>query len=144
MFMVLAAALILGGLAGCVTAPPPLPRVIVEPPPPPPPPPEESLEIDSRRFAKINQVASAEVAAGHVPGAVILVGHRGKTVYRKAFGQCALVPQCQPMKVDTIFDLASLTKVVATTLVREAISKMVSTFMGWHRGIRAHWPKALR
>ena len=114
-FIVLTVALILGGLAGCATAPPPLPRVIVEPPPPPPPPPEESLEIDSRRFAKIDQVAREEVGAGHVPGAVILVGHRGKTVYRKAFGQCALMPRCQPMKVDTIFDIASLTKVVATT-----------------------------
>ena len=101
-------------LAGCATAPPPLPRIIVEPPPPPPSPPE-TPEIDSRRFAKIDQVAREEVAAGHVPGAVILVGHRGKTVYRKAFGQCALMPRCQPMKVDTIFDLASLTKVVATT-----------------------------
>ena len=114
-FIVLTVALSLGGLAGCATAPPPLPRVIVEPPPPPPPPPEESLEIDSRRFAKIDQVAREEVGAGHVPGAVILVGSRGKIVYRKAFGQCALMPRCQPMKVDTIFDIASLTKVVATT-----------------------------
>ena len=87
-YVVLAVALILGGLAGCASAPPPLPRVIVEPPPPPPAPPEESLEIDSRRFAKIDQVAREEVAAGHVPGAVILVGHRGKTVS----GQRPLVP----------------------------------------------------
>ncbi len=72
-------------------------------------------EIDARRFAPIGQGARQEIAAGHVPGAVILVGHRGKTVYRKAFGQCALMPLCRPMKVDTIFDLASLTKVVATT-----------------------------
>ena len=114
-FIVLTVALSLGGLAGCATKPPPLPRVIVEPPPPPPPQPEESLEIDSRRFAKIDQVAREEVGAGHVPGAVILVGHRGKIVYRKAFGQCALMPLCRPMKVDTIFDIASLTKVVATT-----------------------------
>ena len=114
MFIVLTAALILGGLAGCATAPPPLPPVIVEPPPPPPPP-EESLEIDSRRFTAISQAARQEVAAGHVPGAVILVGHRGRIVYRKAFGQRALEPRALPMKVDTIFDLASLTKVVATT-----------------------------
>jgi len=114
-FIVLAAAVILGGLAGCVTAPPPpLPRVIVEPPPPPPPP-EEPLEIDARRFAPVSQGAKQEVAAGHVPGAVILVGHRGKTVYRMAFGNRALEPRALPMKVDTIFDLASLTKVVATT-----------------------------
>ena len=122
-FIVLTVALILGGLPGCATAPPPLPRVIVEPPPPPPPP-EESLEIDSRRFAKIDQVAREEVAAGHVPGAVILVGHRGKIVYRKAFGQCALMPRCQPMKVDTIFDIASLTKVVATaTAIMELVER---------------------
>ena len=115
-FIILAVALILGGLAGCVTAPPPLPRIIVEPPPPPPPPPPpETGEIDARRFAAINQGAKQEVAAGHVPGAVILVGHRGKTVYRKAFGMRALEPRALPMKVDAIFDLASLTKVVATT-----------------------------
>ncbi len=113
-FLVIAAALLLGGLAGCVTAPPPLPPIIVEPPPLPPPP-TEAPEIDARRFAPIGQGARQEIAAGHVPGAVILVGHRGKTVYRKAFGLRALTPRALPMKVDTIFDLASLTKVVATT-----------------------------
>ena len=110
------AALILGGLAGCATKPRPFPPVIVEPPPPPPPPPpEEAPEIDARRFAPIGQGAKQEIAAGHVPGAVILVGNRGKTVYRKAFGLRAMTPRALPMKVDTIFDLASLTKVVATT-----------------------------
>ena len=110
----IAAAFILGSLAGCATAPPPLPPIIVEPLPPPPPRPE-APEIDARRFAPIGQGARQEIAAGHVPGAVILVGHRGKTVYRKAFGLRALTPRALPMKVDTIFDLASLTKVVATT-----------------------------
>lgn len=49
------------------------------------------------------------------PGAVVLVGHRGRVVYRKAFGNRALVPKLLPMTTDTIFDLASLTKVIATT-----------------------------
>jgi len=134
--MVLAVALILGGLAGCVTAPPPLPPVIVEPPPPPPPP--EHPEIDARRFARIDQVAREEVAAGHVPGAVILVGHRGKTVYRKAFGQRALTPRSQPMKVDTIFDIASLTKVVATTT---AIMELVDRgLIHLDRPAATYWP----
>ena len=62
----------------------------------PPPPPEETPEIDARRFAPIGQGAKQEIAAGHVPGAVILVGHRGKTVYRKAFGQRALTPRACP------------------------------------------------
>ena len=90
--MVMLVALILGGLAGCATAPRPLPPVIVEPLPPTPPAPE----VDSRRFAQIDRVAREEVAAGHVPGAVILVGHRGKTVYCKAFGHRSLTPRASP------------------------------------------------
>jgi uncharacterized protein YbbC (DUF1343 family)/CubicO group peptidase (beta-lactamase class C family) len=49
------------------------------------------------------------------PGAVVLVGHQGRVVYRRAFGYRALVPRKLPMTPDTIFDLASLTKVIATT-----------------------------
>ena len=50
-----------------------------------------------------------------LPGAVLLIGHNGKVVYRKAYGNRALAPVKEPMTVDTIFDLASLTKVVSTT-----------------------------
>jgi uncharacterized protein YbbC (DUF1343 family)/CubicO group peptidase (beta-lactamase class C family) len=50
-----------------------------------------------------------------IPGAVVIVGHDGEVVYRKAFGSRAIEPRREPMTVDTIFDLASLTKVVATT-----------------------------
>jgi uncharacterized protein YbbC (DUF1343 family)/CubicO group peptidase (beta-lactamase class C family) len=50
-----------------------------------------------------------------VPGAVLLVGHNGQVVYRKAYGSRALEPRREGMTLDTIFDLASLTKVVATT-----------------------------
>jgi uncharacterized protein YbbC (DUF1343 family)/CubicO group peptidase (beta-lactamase class C family) len=46
---------------------------------------------------------------------VLLVGHEGKVVYRKAYGKRALVPRPEAMTLDTIFDCASLTKVVATT-----------------------------
>ena len=55
------------------------------------------------------------IAAGQLPGAVLLIGHDGQVVYRKAYGSRALVPSREAMTVDTIFDLASLTKVVATT-----------------------------
>ncbi len=50
-----------------------------------------------------------------IPGAVLLVGHHGQVVYRKAYGYRALEPTKEPMTVDTIFDIASLTKIVATT-----------------------------
>ncbi len=45
----------------------------------------------------------------------MLVGHNGKVIYRKAFGNRALEPRREAMTIDTIFDLASLTKVIATT-----------------------------
>ncbi len=67
------------------------------------------------RYDRIDAVSRQEIAAEGLPGAVILVGHQGKIVYRKAFGSRSLVPQRYPMTVDTIFDIASLTKVVATT-----------------------------
>ena len=50
-----------------------------------------------------------------IPGAVLIVGHDGKVLHRKAYGSRALVPIREPMTVDTIFDAASLTKVIATT-----------------------------
>ncbi|AIE85951.1 exo-beta-N-acetylmuramidase NamZ domain-containing protein [Fimbriimonas ginsengisoli] len=59
-------------------------------------------------------IASA-MAEGRMPGAVLLVGHKGHVVYRKAYGYRSLVPTKEPMTTDTVFDLASLTKVVATT-----------------------------
>jgi uncharacterized protein YbbC (DUF1343 family) len=50
-----------------------------------------------------------------IPGAVLVVGHEGKVIYRKAYGKRVLVPTEEPMTLDTIFDIASLTKVTATT-----------------------------
>jgi len=49
-----------------------------------------------------------------IPGAVLLVWHGGRVVHRKAYGWRALEPAREPMTADTIFDIASLTKVVAT------------------------------
>ena len=117
--MAVAIGSVLSLLPACVSAPPPLPPVIVEPTPPTPPPPVPpaplSLELDPQRFARIDQVTKKEIAAGHLPGAVVLVGHKGKIVYRQAFGLRSLEPRPQPMTTDAIFDIASLTKVVATT-----------------------------
>ncbi len=66
-------------------------------------------------FAPIATIVGDEIAARHVPGAVVLVGARGRIVYEHAFGDRAITPVRAPMTADTIFDVASLTKVVATT-----------------------------
>jgi CubicO group peptidase (beta-lactamase class C family) len=50
------------------------------------------------------------IRAGEIPGAVVVVGHKGRVVFQKAYGQRALFPQVEPMTLDTIFDVASLTK----------------------------------
>ncbi len=65
-------------------------------------------------FRQIDDLMERAVADGNIPGGVVLVGHNGKVVYRKAFGSRALEPTREPMTVDTIFDLASLTKCIAT------------------------------
>lgn len=66
-------------------------------------------------LAPIADIVHREIDGGHVPGAVVLIGQEDEIVYRHAFGLRATRPQAVPMTVDTIFDLASLTKVVATT-----------------------------
>ena len=54
------------------------------------------------------------VEGGVIPGAVLVVSHRGRVVHRKAYGFRSLRPEKEAMTVNTIFDCASLTKVVAT------------------------------
>jgi uncharacterized protein YbbC (DUF1343 family)/CubicO group peptidase (beta-lactamase class C family) len=75
----------------------------------------ESVGMASERLARIDEAVRASIERLETPGAVVLVCRRGRVVYRKAFGDRAVQPQREAMTVDTIFDLASLTKVVATT-----------------------------
>ncbi len=65
--------------------------------------------------AAIDKAIEEAVARDQIPGAVVMAGHRGQVVHRKAYGWRSLAPSRQPMRIDTIFDAASLTKVVATT-----------------------------
>ncbi len=62
----------------------------------------------------LDPVIEKAVADHEIPGAVLLVGHHGRVVYRKAFGWRSLEPTRETMTADTIFDLASLTKCIAT------------------------------
>ena len=67
------------------------------------------------RLALMDATIADAIARKELPGAVVLVGRHGKVVWRKAYGSRAVEPQREAMTTDTIFDLASLTKVVATT-----------------------------
>src|ERR1700751_5942693 len=64
--------------------------------------------------AAMDQAIHDAIEAGQLPGAVVLVGHDGRVVYQKAYGDRAVVPNLEAMTIDTVFDMASLTKVIAT------------------------------
>src|SRR5712664_859514 len=74
-----------------------------------------TLGVSAERLARMDQVIQASIARKELPGAVVLVARHGRVVWRKAYGSRAVEPQREAMTLDTIFDLASLTKVVATT-----------------------------
>jgi uncharacterized protein YbbC (DUF1343 family)/CubicO group peptidase (beta-lactamase class C family) len=67
------------------------------------------------RLAVLDPVISEAIAQQQIPGAVLMIGHDGQVVYRKAFGSRAIEPRRETMTLDTVFDCASLTKVLATT-----------------------------
>ena len=73
------------------------------------------LTSSDERLGVIDSIVKDAIQSGQIPGAVVLISHDGQIVYRKAFGHRALEPHKEAMTLDTIFDLASLTKVVATT-----------------------------
>ena len=70
--------------------------------------------LDSR-LAVLDPIVNDAIAQQQIPGAVLIVGHDGRVVYRKAYGSRAIEPQREAMTLDTVFDCASLTKVIATT-----------------------------
>jgi uncharacterized protein YbbC (DUF1343 family) len=71
--------------------------------------------LDVAGFGRVDELVRGAIADRKLPGAVVVVGHRGRIVYERAVGRRAIVPEAEAMTPDTIFDLASLTKVVATT-----------------------------
>jgi uncharacterized protein YbbC (DUF1343 family)/CubicO group peptidase (beta-lactamase class C family) len=71
--------------------------------------------MSAERLAFIDAAVNEAIEKKETPGAVVLVARRGGVVWRRAYGSRALVPQREAMTADTIFDLASLTKIVATT-----------------------------
>jgi CubicO group peptidase (beta-lactamase class C family) len=74
----------------------------------------ESVSVSTARLAQMDSIIQEGINQRRLPGAVVLVGRKGRVVWRKAYGSRALEPTTEVMSTDTVFDLASLTKVVAT------------------------------
>ena len=71
--------------------------------------------LAAQDIPQLDAVIEAAIAKGELPGAVCLVGYKDRILHKKAYGLRALEPKVEAMTLDTIFDAASLTKVVATT-----------------------------
>ena len=75
----------------------------------------EAESLDLNKLGRIDELVKKAIRDGMLPGAVVLVGRDDQILYRKAFGNRAVMPSIEPMTIDSVFDLGSLTKVVATT-----------------------------
>ena len=73
-----------------------------------------AVGMDPQQLARIDELVAQGLAAGEMAGCVICVGHQGRVAYLKAYGDRQVEPQREAMTADTVFDLASITKPVAT------------------------------
>ena len=75
-----------------------------------------AVGMSARRLATINRVVERGIKAGGYPGAAVVVGRKGAVVWQKGFGHLGWTKDAADVTADSsIYDLASLTKVIGTT-----------------------------
>ncbi len=75
--------------------------------------PPKPTYLDTTKLAAVDAAIMAAIEQGKTPGGVLWIERKGQS-YKKAFGNRSLVPTKERTTLDTIYDLASLTKVIAT------------------------------
>src|SRR5256714_14716441 len=78
------------------------------------PRPATAAGVSVEHLALMDRIIDEAIQRKALPGAVVLVGHRGRIVWRKAYGARAIEPQREAMTTEPIFELARLTNTVAT------------------------------
>jgi uncharacterized protein YbbC (DUF1343 family)/CubicO group peptidase (beta-lactamase class C family) len=76
--------------------------------------PPERVGMDAAKLAEIDDAVREAIASGQCPGAVVLVSRFGSVVWWRPYGKRLVGEQPEPMSRETVFDMASLTKVMAT------------------------------
>ena len=74
----------------------------------------EDMGFSQKHLDQLNPLIEKAIANKDFPGAVLLVARKGKVVLRRVYGDCQWIPDQRSMQADMIFDLASITKPVAT------------------------------
>ncbi len=74
----------------------------------------EEVGMSSQRLARVDGIIEKAIQKKTIPGAVLLVARKDKVVYFKAYGNAQVVPTKRKMEKDMMFDMASITKPMAT------------------------------
>ena len=98
--------------------------------------PPPALQEPGERTAKIDLLLGNAISRGLIAGGVVLVGNRKGILFERAYGRSSAEPNAPAMEIDTIFDIASLTKVVATApailkLAEEGKLSLVDPVVRW-------------
>ena len=103
----------------------------------------ESVGMSSEKLANADAVINEAIAERTIPGAVLAVVKDSKLVYLKAYGNKSVYPDTVAMTENTVFDLASLTKVAATSMsmahllekggfrLEDKVNKYIPEFQPW-------------
>lgn len=73
-------------------------------------------EKEAARWARVDSAVHAAIAEGKLPGCVVVVGRHDEILFERAYGSRAILPERVPMTIETLFDIASLTKPIATAM----------------------------
>ncbi|MEN6619573.1 MAG: serine hydrolase [Rikenellaceae bacterium] len=103
----------------------------------------EEVGLDSKRLTNVDKIINNSIDSKEIPGAVIAVVKDGKMAYIKAYGNKSVYPEIQKMEINTVFDLASVSKCLGTTLsfmqlveqgrvrLTDNVSMYIPGFMGY-------------
>ena len=103
----------------------------------------EKVGMDSHRLLKADSIIEDAIRKGDIPGAVLAVVRHGKMAYLKAYGNRQVWPVVRPMTTNTIFDMASCSKAMSTTLsalilceegkvrMQDAVNRYIPGFENW-------------
>lgn len=97
-----------------------------------------SSAADNEKFAKIDAAVDAALKRNDCPGAVVVVVHKDEVVFRKAYGSRLVVPEKMPMAAEAVFDMASLTKPMATGTSVMLLAEQGK--LAFSDPVAKHWP----
>lgn len=103
----------------------------------------ELLGMDSRQLAYADEAILKSIENKEIPGAVLAIVHQGKLAYLKAYGNKQVYPKTVPMDVNTVFDMASVSKSMSTAIsamiliergqlrMLDKVKDFIPDFKGW-------------